>query len=364
MSFTAADAQFMARALELARRGLYTTDPNPRVGSVVVNDGKIVGEGFHARAGEAHAERNALAKAGAQARGATVYVTLEPCCHHGRTPPCVDALLEAGVARVVAAMQDPNPKVAGKGFAALEAKGVATAVGLLQSQAEDLNPGFISRMQRGRPFVRIKLALSLDGRTALADGESRWISGEPARVDVQTWRARSSAILTGVDTVLTDDPRLTVRDFDIGRSPLRVVVDSRLRMPASAQMLRQSGAVLVVTTVDDAKQTSALNAAGAEVLRLPAQEKKVNLSALLERLAEREVSEVLVEAGATLCGALLRERLADELVLYYAPCVLGNSARGVFDLPPLARMNERMNFDILDTRVFGKDWRLIARPKH
>ncbi|HKQ30184.1 MAG TPA: bifunctional diaminohydroxyphosphoribosylaminopyrimidine deaminase/5-amino-6-(5-phosphoribosylamino)uracil reductase RibD, partial [Burkholderiales bacterium] len=247
MSFTPADAQFMARALTLARQGLYTTDPNPRVGCVIVKDNQIVGEGFHARVGSPHAEPLALQQAGANARGATAYVTLEPCCHHGRTPPCIDALLNAGVARVVAAMQDPNPKVAGKGFAALQAKGVATEVGLMQAEAQALNPGFISRMTRGRPFVRIKLALSLDGRTALASGESKWISGVPARADVQKWRARSSAILTGVGTVLADDPRLTVRDIDIERAPTRVVADTALRTPPTAQLLRQPGRTLIAT---------------------------------------------------------------------------------------------------------------------
>jgi len=260
-------------------------------------------------------------------------------------------------------MQDPNPKVAGKGFAALQAKGVATEVGLMQGEAQALNPGFISRMSRGRPFVCVKLAASLDGRTALASGESKWISGEPARADVQKWRARSSAILTGVGTVLADDPRLTVRELDIGRAPMRVVVDSKLRTPPTAQLLREPGQTLIVTTVDDAKKSAALKAAGAEVLVLPARDGKVDLHALLPKLAEREVSELLVEAGATLCGALLQQKLVDELVLYYAPCVLGNQARGMLDLPSLTNMKDRINFDVIDARVFGQDWRLIVRPK-
>jgi diaminohydroxyphosphoribosylaminopyrimidine deaminase / 5-amino-6-(5-phosphoribosylamino)uracil reductase len=360
MNFTAADAQFMARALELARRGLYTTDPNPRVGCVIVKDDQIVGEGFHERVGGPHAEPLALKQAGQQARGATVYVTLEPCCHHGRTPPCTEALLAAGVGRVVAAMKDSNPKVAGNGFAALEAKGVITGVGLMQDQAKALNPGFISRMERGQPFVRVKLASSLDGRTALASGESKWISGEAARADVQRWRARSSAILTGIGTVLADDPRLTVRDLDIGRAPLRVVVDSKLRMPPTAQLLRQPGRTLVVGATDDQKRADTLRAAGAEVLLIPGSDAKVDLDALMRELAAREVSEVLVEAGATLCGALLKAGLAQELLVYYAPCLLGSEERGMFQLPPLARMNDRLSLEITDIRAIGRDWRVIA----
>ena len=258
MTFTDTDARHMARALELARRGLYTTDPNPRVGCVVVKDGKIVGEGFHARAGEPHAEINAVRAAGAAACGATVYLTLEPCCHHGKTPPCTQALIAAGMARVVAAMQDPNPRVAGQGFAELKQAGIGAAYGLMQSEAEVLNPGFISRMQRGRPFVRVKLAASLDGRTAMANGGSRWITGEPARADVQHWRARSSAVLTGIGTVLADDPSLNVRAFDVGRQPLRVVLDSQLRMSPKAKMLALPGATLVVTASNDAAHTAAL----------------------------------------------------------------------------------------------------------
>jgi diaminohydroxyphosphoribosylaminopyrimidine deaminase/5-amino-6-(5-phosphoribosylamino)uracil reductase len=364
MSFTAVDAQFMARAFALARRGLYTTDPNPRVGCVVVKDGKIVGEGFHARVGGLHAEPLALQQAGQHARDATVYVTLEPCCHYGRTPPCSDALLTAGVARVVAAMRDPNPKVAGGGFAALEAKGVVVESGLMQDQARELNRGFIERMEQGKPFVRLKLALSLDGRTALANGESKWITGEAARFDVQKWRARSSAVVTGIGTVSTDDPRLTVRELDIGRTPMRVVLDSRLRISPTAQLIRQPGKTLVATTVEGGKKSEALVAAGAEVVALPERNKQVDLTALLTELAKREVNDVLIEAGASLCGAFLEQQLVDELVLYYSPCVLGNRARGMLDLPLIASMDDRFNLDIVETRVFGQDWRVIARPRH
>jgi diaminohydroxyphosphoribosylaminopyrimidine deaminase/5-amino-6-(5-phosphoribosylamino)uracil reductase len=364
MSFSAADAGFMARALQLAQRGLYTTDPNPRVGCVIAKDGKIVGEGFHARKGEAHAEVEALRQATQRARGATVYVTLEPCCHHGRTPPCTDALLTAGVRRVVAAMQDPNPRVAGKGFEMLAAAGVTTENGLMEVSAKQLNPGFIQRMTQRRPFVRIKVAATLDGRTALANGESKWITSEHARNDVQTWRARSSAIVTGVATAIADDPALTVRRFDIGRQPLRVVLDSHLRLPPTAQLLRQSGATLIVAVDDPHQRAAALRAANAEILFLPGADGKVDLVELMSQLAAREINEVLVEAGATLCGTLVRNRLVDEFVLYYGPSLFGNHARGMFGVPSLADIDSKVRLDIVDTRAIGKDWRIIARPEY
>lgn len=360
MSFTEDDARHMARALQLARRGLYTTDPNPRVGCVIAKDGAVVGEGFHERAGEAHAEIQALRAAGSAARGATVYLTLEPCCHHGRTPPCSQALIEAGIARLVAAMQDPNPKVAGRGFDELRGRGIAVAAGLMESEAAALNPGFIARMRRGRPLVRVKLGASLDGRTALASGESKWITGEAARADVQKWRARSSAILTGVGTVLADDPSLTVRDFDIGRQPLRVVVDSRLRLPPSAKMLKLPGKTLIACAANDAARADALRAAGGEVVVLPETDTGIDLGALLRLLAEREVNELLVEAGATLSGALLEAGLVDELVFYYAPCLLGDTARGMFALP-IGRMADRVDLEIQDVRAVGRDWRIVAK---
>ena len=365
MTTSAADARFMARALQLARRGLYTTDPNPRVGCVIVKDGKIVGEGWHERAGEPHAEINALNQAGKMnTHSAGVYLTLEPCCHQGRTPPCTQALIKAGVRRVVVAMRDPNPLVAGKGLKEIESHGIQTEVGLMEAEAAALNPGFISRMKRGRPFVRVKLAASLDGRTGMANGDSKWITGEAARADVQKWRARSSAILTGVGTVLSDDPMLNVRDFKTGRQPLRVVLDSRLRMSPRARMLRNEGKTLVVTASADMVMTESLKKAGAEVARISTPEKTVDLAALLKHLAWLEVNEVLVEAGATLCGALLRAGLVDELVLYYAPHVMGSAERGMFTLPPLLRMSDRINVEITDTRAVGKDWRVIATVKH
>jgi diaminohydroxyphosphoribosylaminopyrimidine deaminase/5-amino-6-(5-phosphoribosylamino)uracil reductase len=364
MTTSAADARFMARALQLARRGLYTTDPNPRVGCVIVKDGKIIGEGWHERAGEPHAEINALNQAGKMnTHSAGVYLTLEPCCHQGRTPPCTQALVKAGVRRVVAAMRDPNPLVAGKGLKEIESHGIQTDVGLMEAEAAALNPGFISRMKRGRPFVRVKLAASLDGRTGMANGDSKWITGEAARADVQKWRARSSAILTGVGTVLADDPSLNVRDFKTGRQPLRVVLDSRLRMSPRARMLRNEGKTLIVTASGDAVLAETLKKVGAEVARISTPEKTVDLAALLKHLAWLEVNEVLVEAGATLCGALLRAGLVDELVLYYAPHVMGSAERGMFTLPPLLRMSDRITVEITDARAVGKDWRVIATVK-
>jgi len=358
------DVRHMAHALQLAKRGLYTTDPNPRVGCVIVRDGQVVGEGWHRRAGEPHAEVHALAAAGQLARGATAYVSLEPCCHHGRTPPCSEALVKAGIARVVAAMPDPNPRVASQGIAELESAGVRVDIGLLQVESERLNPGFISRMTRGRPYLRVKLAASLDGRTALANGESKWITGEAARADVQRLRARSSAILTGIGTVLADDPSLTVRDIDIERQPLRVVVDPELHMRPAARMLTLPGKTLVVTSEQCVKDAEILRAAGAEILGQPLISKRMNLRPILEYLATREINEVLVEAGATLSGELLHAGLVDELVLYLAPHLLGSSARGLFNIPGIDNMPDRIALDIQDVRAVGRDWRITARVAH
>jgi diaminohydroxyphosphoribosylaminopyrimidine deaminase/5-amino-6-(5-phosphoribosylamino)uracil reductase len=329
---------------------------------VIVRDGAVVGEGWHARAGEPHAEVHALQHAGARARGATAYVSLEPCCHHGRTPPCSDALIAAGVARVVAAMPDPNPKVAGEGAAQLRAAGIEVEIGLMESAARALNPGFASRMTRGRPWLRLKLAASLDGRTALADGASRWITGPAARRDVQHWRARSSAILTGIGTALADDPSLTVRELDIGRQPARVVVDSRLRLPAGARLLGLPGQVIVAAAADDPGRRAALRATGAEVLNLPDGRGGVDLTALMAALAQRDMNEVLVEAGERLSGALLAAGLVDELLLYLAPHALGSDARGLFAFPALTRMDQRIGLNIVETRMIGPDLRILARP--
>lgn len=324
------DLHYMQRALELAARGLQTTMPNPRVGCVLVKDDSVVGEGWHERAGEPHAEVHALRAAGPAAHGATAYVTLEPCSHHGRTPPCADALLAAGVARVVVAMADPNPQVAGRGLARLAAAGVAVECGLLGQEALQLNLGFVSRMQRGRPWLRIKTGCSLDGRTALPDGQSQWITSAESRADVQQLRARSCAMLTGIGTVLADDPQLTVRSVDCGRQPWRVVVDSRLRLPPTAKLLQTRG-VLVVCAESDVARRAALEAAGAEVLCLPGNG-RVDLPALLAELARRGCNEVTVEAGAELAGALARAGLVDEWVIYQAPVLIGDPARGVATL--------------------------------
>ena len=359
---TADDHRFMARALQLAERGLYTTDPNPRVGCVLVKEGAVVGEGWHERAGEAHTEINALSQAGEQARGATAYVTLEPCCHHGRTPPCTEALLAAGVTRVVAAMVDPNPRVAGQGLAQLEAAGIAVASSLLAAQAEALNPGFVMRMRHGRPFVRAKLAMSLDGRTAMASGESKWITGEAARADVQRLRARSAAIITGIGTVLADDPSLTVRlDGQIVRQPLRVVLDPHLSLPPTARLLSLPGRTLVCTTVNDAAQREQLERAGAEVVRVRSQGDMLDLPDVMEMLAREQINEALLETGATLSGAMLRAGLIDELVIYMAPHLMGDAARGLFHLPGLMAMQDRMALEITDIRAVGKDWKITCK---
>lgn len=360
MSFSAVDHGMMARALQLAERGLWTTTPNPRVGCVLVRGGEIVGEGWHEKAGEPHAEIHALRAAGELARGATAYVTLEPCSHHGRTPPCADALVAAGVARVVAAMGDPNPLVAGDGLALLQAAGIETTSGLLENEARELNIGFVSRMTRGRPWLRLKAAASLDGKTALNNGVSQWITGPDARRDGHRWRARACAVLTGIGTVRDDDPQLSVRDVDTSRQPLRVVVDSRLETPLTAKILR-GGPVLVAAAVDDEMKANLLRAAGAEVVVLPNADGKVELKDLLEELGRRGINEVHAEAGFKLNGSLLREGLVDELLLYLAPCLVGHAASGLFNLPELTSLEGKRLLQIRDLRQIGEDIRLIAR---
>jgi diaminohydroxyphosphoribosylaminopyrimidine deaminase / 5-amino-6-(5-phosphoribosylamino)uracil reductase len=366
--FSDFDRFAMQRALTLAARGLQTTDPNPRVGCVIAQRGRVVGEGWHERAGEAHAEVAALRAAGSQAAGATVYVTLEPCSHHGRTPPCVEALIAARVARVVIAAGDPNPRVDGKGAAALRAAGIVVESGLMEEEATDLNGGFFRRMRTGRPLLRVKLAMSLDGRTALANGESRWITGEAAREDVHRWRARSSAVLTGVGTVLADDPRLDVRLPDepgvVRRQPLRVVLDSQLRTPPGARLFQTPGEVLILTTLSAPEDPRALNltAHGARLESLPLDGERIALSAVLDRLGELEQNEVLVEAGATLAGELLRQALADELLLYVGLRLLGPSARALVAMPPLSRLADAASFSLIDIQQVGDDLRLRLRP--
>jgi diaminohydroxyphosphoribosylaminopyrimidine deaminase / 5-amino-6-(5-phosphoribosylamino)uracil reductase len=369
--FSDFDRFAMQRALTLAARGLETTDPNPRVGCVVAQRGRVVGEGWHERAGEAHAEVAALRSAGAEAAGASLYVTLEPCSHQGRTPPCTDALIAARIARVVYATADPNPLVDGRGAAALRAAGIVVEAGLLEQEATELNAGFFRRMRYGRPLVRVKLAMSLDGRTALANGESRWITGEAARLDVQRWRARSSAVLTGVGTVLADDPRLDVRlpaepdGAAVRRQPLRVVLDTRLRTPERARLFEVAGDVLILTALaapNDA-HVARLSARGARIESLPAAGNHLALPAVIDRLGELELNEVLVEAGATLAGELLRQSLADELLLYVGPRLLGPSARALVRLPELRELAEAPAFALLETQQIGADLRLRLRPE-
>lgn len=360
MSFSAVDHGMMARALQLAERGLWTTSPNPRVGCVLVRGGEIVGEGWHEKAGEPHAEIHALRAAGDKAKGATAYVTLEPCSHHGRTPPCAEALIAAGVARVVSAMTDPNPLVSGKGLALLQAAGIETASGLLESEARELNIGFVSRMTRGRPWLRLKAAASLDGKTALNNGVSQWITGPDARRDGHAWRARACAILTGIGTVRDDDPNLTVRDVATTRQPLRVVVDSRLEILPTARIL-QGEPVLIVGAIENAEKMALLRSTGNFVEILNNGSDKVDLKALLELLARRGINEVHAEAGFKLNGSLLGEGLVDELLLYLAPCLIGHEASGLFNLPELITLDGKRRLKIRDLRQLGEDIRLIAR---
>ncbi|MDH2917011.1 MAG: bifunctional diaminohydroxyphosphoribosylaminopyrimidine deaminase/5-amino-6-(5-phosphoribosylamino)uracil reductase RibD [Gallionella sp.] len=362
----AVDSQWMARALQLAELGFYTTSPNPRVGCVLVKNKKNIGEGWHVRAGEPHAEVLALRAAGDKARGATAYVTLEPCGHYGRTPPCADALIAAGVTRVVIAMQDPNPLVAGRGIAKLKSAGIAVACGLMEATARELNIGFVSRMTRGTPWVRSKIAASLDGRTALANGQSKWITGEAARQDVQQWRARSCALMTGIGTVLADDPQLNVRGVDVAaavRQPLRVVLDSELRISPDAKIL-QGGNVLIYTAFADAEKQSALRGRGAELSVVQRAEDELDLTTVLRDLAQRGINEVLVEAGKTLNGALLKAGLVDELVLYLAPQLLGDAARGLANLGELTQLDQRVALTWQEVRHVGTDIRITAKVKH
>lgn len=351
----------MSRALQLAERGLYSTTPNPRVGCVVVNGGSIVGEGAHLKAGEPHAEVHALQQAGHLAKGATAYVTLEPCSHHGRTPPCADALLKYGVSKVIAAMVDPNPLVAGQGLAFLESHGIHTQRGLMQAQAQALNPGFIARMERQRPWLRSKVAASLDGKTAMENGHSQWVTSEASRQDVQHWRARSCAILTGIGTMLADDPQLNVRLPD-ARQPLRVVVDSQLKTPLSAKLF-SAGPTLIVYADAPQHRVEQFQGLDVTVLKMPDTYGRVCLKSLLNHLASLQINEVMVEAGQTLNGALLALHLVDELVLYYAPKLMGGAAHNMFALPSLQHMQEAVQLDIQDIRSIGPDIRVIAKPK-
>jgi diaminohydroxyphosphoribosylaminopyrimidine deaminase/5-amino-6-(5-phosphoribosylamino)uracil reductase len=356
----AADREFTRQALDLAARGLYTTTPNPRVGCVIVKDGAAVGTGWHEKAGMPHAEVLALKAAGERARGATLYVNLEPCSHHGRTPPCVDAVIAAGVKRVVASMQDPNPKVAGSGFAKLRAAGIEVESGLMEDEARELNIGFVARMTRGRPWVRMKIAASLDGRTALANGKSQWITGEAARADGHRWRARACAILTGHGTVRDDDPQLNVRGVDTLRQPLKIVVDSRFETPLSARVLKE-GKTLVAGAVNETKRIEGLRNAGADAVIIPNDRGKVELFKLMEELARRELNEIHVEGGTKLNGSLLQAGVVDELLVYLAPSVIGDSGRGMFDLPELTELSQAKALEICEVEHVGEDLRILAR---
>jgi len=358
--FNPADEHFMAHALRIAARGLFTTTPNPRVGCVIVRNGAIVGEGFHERAGEPHAEISALRAAGERAAGATVHLTLEPCSHHGRTPPCVEALIAAKVRRVVAAMQDPNPKVAGDGFARLRAAGVEVHTGLLEDEARELNIGFVARMTRGRPWVRLKVAASLDGKTALGNGKSQWITGEEARADGHRWRARACAVLTGIGTVQDDDPQLTVRAVETPRQPLKVLVDSRLEAPLDARLFA-GGTALVAAAVDDREKAARLRDRGVEVVVLPNATGKVELTDLMRELARRELNEIHVEAGFKLNGSLVAAGVVDELLVYLAPSLIGESGQGMFNLPALDDLAQRRRLVWRDVQRIGQDLRVVAR---
>jgi diaminohydroxyphosphoribosylaminopyrimidine deaminase / 5-amino-6-(5-phosphoribosylamino)uracil reductase len=350
-------AFFMTRALYLANKGRYTTAPNPRVGCVFVKDNTIIAEGWHAKAGEPHAEVEAL-KHLTNANGATAYVTLEPCSHHGKTPPCCDALIKAGVSRVVAAMQDPNPLVSGKGLEKLKNAGIEVICGVLEDDARKLNCGFIKRMTENRPFVRSKLAMSLDGRTAMASGESHWITSHQARTDVHKLRAESAAILTGINTVLADDPTLNARvNFEVVQ-PIRIILDSQLKTPNTAKMIKTPGRCLILTCSDETSRIAPLQEAGFEVHYLPGKNGRLELNGIMPFLAEQQVNDLLIEAGSTLNGALLAENLIDEFIFYMATTILGDQGRGLFHLPQLQRLEEKKNLKLRDVRQIGPDLKL------
>jgi diaminohydroxyphosphoribosylaminopyrimidine deaminase/5-amino-6-(5-phosphoribosylamino)uracil reductase len=359
-NFSAADHHHMAHALRLARNGMTTAHPNPRVGCVLVRDGAVVGEGWHRAAGEAHAEVNALAAAGGSAHGATAYVTLEPCVRTGRTGPCTEALVRAGVAKVIFACGDPSQRDRGQA-SVLEQAGIEVRGGLMQAEAEKLNEGFLMRVSRQRPFVRLKVASSLDGATAMQSGESRWITGEAARRDVQKLRATSGAIMTGVGTIVADDPLLTVRDESLVlRQPFRVVIDSRLSTPAAARVFEQPGETLIFCTEDRGRGT--LEQRGAAIYRVATHRGRVDLAEVLRKLAELEVNDVLVEAGPLLSGSLLAGGHVDELVIYQAPHMMGSETMGIFTTPGWTELGHRLPLEFVDVRRVGRDARIIARP--
>lgn len=370
--WSASDFQHMSRAIQLARRGLYSTDPNPRVGCVIVKDDVVLSEGWHQKAGQGHAEIEALNNAKQKKTtdnisGATCYVTLEPCAHHGRTPPCTKSLIDAGIKKVIAASIDPNPRVAGKGLQQLKEAGIESVSGLMEAQAVELNPGFEMRMKQGRPFVRCKLAMSLDGKTALHNGESKWISSPESRMDVQKLRARSSAIMTGIGTVIADDPSMNVRLSESsewarhGRQPLRVILDSDLEISSEAKILNISGDVIIFHQSDNKDRVEKLENKGAELVTVEEARGSAFLKQVLNYLAtEKEINEILLETGSTLAGEMLQAGFIDELIIYIAPALLGQDAKSLFQLPMVEDMTDRISLDISDVRSIGKDIRIKA----
>lgn len=359
-TFSSADYAFMAEAIKLAEKGLYTTSPNPRVGCVIVKNHQIIGRGWHEKAGQPHAEINALAQAATEAKNSTTYVTLEPCCHHGRTPPCTDALIKAGITKLIIAMQDPNPLIAGKGIQQLKKAGIEVQYGLLEAQANQLNIGFVSRMTRQRPWITVKIASSLDGKIALANGNSQWITGEAARTDVHRLRARSCAILTGINTVKHDDPELSVRHVQTTRQPLRVILDNRLEISANAKILQKAG-VLIFTTLQDSTKIQSLTERGVQVVVLPNATGKLDLAEVMSKLAEFEINEILVEAGSTLSGSLVESQLVDKIIIYCAPIFLGNSAQSMLHLPELRSLSQKWKLEITEIGKVGCDIKITAK---
>lgn len=360
---SAEDSQWMSLALQLAEKGLYTTSPNPRVGCVITKNNRLIGQGWHQRAGEAHAEIHALKQAGSAAQGATAYVTLEPCAHFGRTPPCCQALIHAGIKRVVVAMQDPNPLVAGRGLQQLQQAGIATEHGLMQAAAEALNPGFIQRMRHQRPWIRSKIGCSLDGKTALNNGISQWITSPQARQDVQHWRARSCAIVTGINTILADNAQLNVRTIDTPRQPASIILDSQLRIPTDAKVLNNPDVIIYSCNQHTPEKQQQLQQQGARIRFIDSDsQNRINLAAAFKDMAQLGFNEILVEAGQTLNGALLEQQLIDQLIIYLAPQLLGNQARGLAQLSELSQLEQRINLQWDDIRQLGPDLRITTHP--
>ena len=352
----------MARALKLARKGLYITKPNPAVGCVITKDNKILAEGWTQKAGKAHAEAHAIYQASSNLKGSTVYVTLEPCSHHGRTPPCTDALIKAGVSRIVVSVGDPNPRVNGDGLRKLAQAGIQVETGLLETEARNLNKGFFSLHERFRPWVRVKTAASMDGRTAMSNGQSKWITSEFARNDGHKLRAQSDAVLTGINTILADDPSLNVRLDGVDRQPIRIILDSNLQTPDDAKLFQHEGEVLILTCVDaNSRLASMLKSKGANVLQIESERGRLNLSKVLETLAAMNIGEIHVEAGSILTGEIIRQQLADELVIYLAPTLLGDASRGMFNIPGLTDLDQQQKLSWVDQRKVGNDLRLIMR---